>query len=340
MRFIITITLIVTGFNLFGQNLIENGGFEKKPVSKIFTRSWDLLNATLDCTPDYFHKAQVSKDYQPLTSYLGGMKAHTGIGMASILIEGKKENGCERTYLRGNFIEPLQKEVTYNIRLFVHITPESKLSMESSIGVFISDAKTIGHVNTKKAITTLSPQYSVKITDNEIRSEWKRIEFDYTSKGNELYIVIGNFITTQEISNSVYIYIDNVSVSSKIHKWTTIIPKFGKSFVLENIQFEPSKAILLPTANTELKKIVNLFERYPNLKLEIGGHTDNSIGEIDNMKLSQLRAKKIKNALIKLGISENKLITKAYGDTKPKKSNDTPEGKATNRRVEFKVIGI
>ena len=109
MRFIITITLIVTGFNLFGQNLIENGGFEKKPISKILTRSWDLLNAVEDCIPEYFHKAQVSKDYQPLTSYLGGMKAHTGIGMASILIEGKKENGCERTYLRGNFIEPLQK---------------------------------------------------------------------------------------------------------------------------------------------------------------------------------------------------------------------------------------
>ena len=65
-----------------------------------------------------------------------------------------------------------------------------------------------------------------------------------------------------------------------------------------------------------------------------------NVGEIDNMKLSQLRAEKIKNALIELGISENKLTTKAFGDTKPKKSNDTPEGKATNRRVEFKVIGI
>ena len=340
MRFIIIITLIVTGFNLFGQNLIENGGFEKKPISKILTRSWDLLNAIVDCTPEYLHKAQGSKDYQPLTSYLGGMKAHTGIGMASILIEGRKENGCERTYLRGNFIEPLQKGKTYKIRLFVQIAPLSNLNQESSIGVFISDTRTIEHVNTNRAITTLPPQYSVKLTENEIRSEWKRIEFDYTSEGNESFIIIGNFVNSEEISNSVHIYIDNVSVSSKTHKWSTIIPKFGKSFVLENIQFEPNKTILLPSANIELKKISDMFERYPNLKLEIGGHTDNSVGEIDNMKLSQLRAEEIKNALIKLGIPENKLVIKAYGATKPKKSNDTPQGKAVNRRVEFKVIGI
>ena len=84
-----------------------------------------------------------------------------------------------------------------------------------------------------------------------------------------------------------------------------------------------------------INEICALMNEHPELKFSIEGHTD-SDGEADfNQGLSEKRAESVRNAMIDIGIEAERLITKGFGETIPVAPNDSPEGKATNRRVEF-----
>lgn len=114
----------------------------------------------------------------------------------------------------------------------------------------------------------------------------------------------------------------------------------GKKFtdakiVTHGINFDVDKATLRPESMGTLNQIKAVMTSDPTLKFEIDGHTDNSGSAAHNLTLSQQRADAVKAQLVSMGISADRLTTKGYGDTKPMTSNDTPEGKANNRRVEF-----
>ncbi|MBK7811977.1 MAG: OmpA family protein [Saprospiraceae bacterium] len=80
------------------------------------------------------------------------------------------------------------------------------------------------------------------------------------------------------------------------------------------------------------------FDKNPNLKVEISGHTDN-VGDAGiNLKLSQDRASAVKTYLVGKGIDGSKISTLGYGQTKAIDTNDTEEGKSKNRRIEFKIL--
>ena len=112
----------------------------------------------------------------------------------------------------------------------------------------------------------------------------------------------------------------------------------GKSVVLKNIFFETAKFDLKPTSKAELNKLIAFLKANPKLVIEIGGHTDNVGKPKDNQLLSENRAKAVKDYLVENGIDFNRLKTKGYGDTTPIASNETDEGRAENRRTEFKVV--
>jgi outer membrane protein OmpA-like peptidoglycan-associated protein len=95
----------------------------------------------------------------------------------------------------------------------------------------------------------------------------------------------------------------------------------------------------LPEGIETIKKIATILKKYPDVKVEIGGHTDNEGSASYNQKLSQDRVDMVKKALVEFGIDANRLTTKGYGESKPLVENTTPENKAKNRRVEFKLIG-
>jgi outer membrane protein OmpA-like peptidoglycan-associated protein len=114
----------------------------------------------------------------------------------------------------------------------------------------------------------------------------------------------------------------------------------GSTVVLNNIFFETDKYELKEESKTELNTLIELLTKNPSLKIEIGGHTDNSGIEKDNENLSQNRAKSVYDYLIEKGISADRLSYKGYAATKPVADNKTPEGRAKNRRTEFVVTGI
>lgn len=74
---------------------------------------------------------------------------------------------------------------------------------------------------------------------------------------------------------------------------------------------------------------------HPELKFSVEGHTDSDGDDASNMKLSEVRANAILDRIVNLGIDGSRLTSKGYGESKPMTGNDSPEGKAQNRRVEF-----
>jgi len=105
-----------------------------------------------------------------------------------------------------------------------------------------------------------------------------------------------------------------------------------------NLRFDTGNSNVKPSMYKELNKVVTILKNYPHLKIEIQGHTDNVGKELYNSKLSLTRARAVMNYLIKKGISKKRLQAYGYGHAKPIASNDTPEGRALNRRVQLQTV--
>ena len=114
--------------------------------------------------------------------------------------------------------------------------------------------------------------------------------------------------------------------------------KPGDTFVLEGLHFVYNKAIITKESREVLQKAIATLKSHPNLKVEIQGHTDNRGNDAYNKKLSQKRANTIRNSLIKAGIASSRLTAVGYGESKPIATNSTAEGRAKNRRIEFKIL--
>ena len=105
--------------------------------------------------------------------------------------------------------------------------------------------------------------------------------------------------------------------------------------VTHGINFDVDQATIRPESMGVLNQIKAVLDQDPSLKFEIDGHTDNTGDSAHNQTLSQQRADAVKAQLTSMGIDAGRLTTKGFGDAKPMDSNNTPEGKANNRRVEF-----
>jgi outer membrane protein OmpA-like peptidoglycan-associated protein len=115
----------------------------------------------------------------------------------------------------------------------------------------------------------------------------------------------------------------------------------GRTVELKNIFFDVNKWELKPESKAELEKLAAFLQKNPTLKIELGGHTDNSGDKKFNETLSTNRAKAVYDYVITNGkIAATRLSYKGYADRKPKVPNDSPENKAKNRRTEFKVVSV
>ncbi len=112
----------------------------------------------------------------------------------------------------------------------------------------------------------------------------------------------------------------------------------GYSVVLRNIFFETDSYDLQESSFAELDNLFDLLMQNPEMNVEISGHTD-STGSFDyNMELSENRARSVHDYLINKGVAAGRVRYKGYADTIPVDTNETEEGRANNRRTEFKII--
>lgn len=115
-------------------------------------------------------------------------------------------------------------------------------------------------------------------------------------------------------------------------------PKSGEKVVLRNIFFDVNKYELRQESFTELGRLVAFLKAQPELRIEISGHTDNTGDKKANQTLSQNRAKSVYDYLVSQGIPTASLSYKGYGDSAPVAGNDSEEGRARNRRTEFRIL--
>jgi len=109
--------------------------------------------------------------------------------------------------------------------------------------------------------------------------------------------------------------------------------------VLKGVSFEMGSSKLRPEAHAPLRAVAGTMKAHPALRVEVGGHTD-SIGEKGkNQRLSQRRAESVRTFLVSEGVDAARLAAKGYGESQPVDTNETPAGRANNRRVEFRVTG-
>lgn len=195
---------------------------------------------------------------------------------------------------------------------------------------------------------------------------WQRISGIFVAQGGEQYITIGNFNLAEHsgyvdydsltrLLPGAYYYIDDITVeclncpppvADDLNVDSTYLtmeqPTFtvGCTFVLKDIFFEFDKSTILQQSYFELRNLISLLETYPNMRIEIRGHTDGKGSDSYNQRLSENRAKAVTDYLISKGISEKRLQYKGYGKTMPIDTNDTEEGRANNRRVEFNITAM
>ncbi|MBL0194553.1 MAG: OmpA family protein [Myxococcales bacterium] len=107
---------------------------------------------------------------------------------------------------------------------------------------------------------------------------------------------------------------------------------------IEGVVFKTGSPALDAKSFPVLEKAAEVFKKHPELRVEIGGHTDNVGNDKTNTTLSQKRAESVKAWFVGKGLAANRFEAKGYGPSKPVAENTTPEGRGKNRRVEFTLI--
>jgi outer membrane protein OmpA-like peptidoglycan-associated protein len=114
--------------------------------------------------------------------------------------------------------------------------------------------------------------------------------------------------------------------------------RVGETVILKNIFFDTDKFDLKDESKSELTRLIQLLKVNSGIHIEISGHTDNHGSADHNLVLSKNRARAVFDYLIANGIAKDRLTYSGYGLTRPIDTNETEEGRANNRRTEFKVV--
>jgi OOP family OmpA-OmpF porin len=165
----------------------------------------------------------------------------------------------------------------------------------------------------------------------------------YFSKGEpsqicDLYPGVIECPSIEEIEEAVKKHIPEEVVKEVIIEKPVEHKVKESRWTLVGVNFEFNKAELLPESYTILFYAVQYLNENPDIKVEIEGHTDSKGSEIYNQNLSERRAKTVRDYLISKGIDPSRLTYKGYGESMPVADNNTPEGRALNRRIDFKII--
>lgn len=156
---------------------------------------------------------------------------------------------------------------------------------------------------------------------------------------DSLYASLGKF-TMKKLADGTEIIIAEKGVEFNLISFIEDKSKMADKetwFSFDRILFETNKSALKPSSALQIANIAAIMKAYPNVEIKIGGYTDNTGNPKANLKLSDERANSVMAELVKLGVPAARMKAEGYGDQFPVASNDTPEGRAQNRRTSVRV---
>jgi len=340
-------------------NIVPNPSFERFASAPI---GWSYKGAYFGEVVKYWFSATTASPdiYGPgvhvpmdwAEKGFGDQNPRTGKSFAGLTLFGCT-NGkphC-REFVEIQLAEPLVIGQAYYVEFWV--TQLAKSLQINNLGAYfsISEIKRL-----TDEVLVREAQVSAKNIVPAPNGKWVKVSGQFVAKYEAEYVVIGNFrddyntlsIAPREDSyNYAYYYLDDVLVK-KIPPFMPVpikpddlsLQKLepGKIIQLKNIYFEFDKDELMPRSFVELNKLLKIMRENPKLVIEIVGHTD-ALGDDDyNLDLSRRRALAVVSFLQENKISKNRLRSHGEGEAKPISSNETDEGRAQNRRVEFVVV--
>ncbi|HTA26672.1 MAG TPA: OmpA family protein [Bacteroidia bacterium] len=329
-----------------------------------------------DGTPDYFNECcGISKIGVP-DNFVGSQKPRSGNAYAGFYLYQSDAPDNYREYLSTELKTPLQKGKEYYVKFYVSLAKLSECAI-GNIGVLFSeevnktgDASRIilkPQLNYNTKVIADSGRWVELLWTYKAKGNEKFMtigNFDKAEKCNIKYLITPG----KDIPLRSYYYIDDVcveevvdgqpcrciqdtndlaqhadrmkitrdsSVKAKVPPTKVIKPE--QNVLLENILFETDKADLQPGAYKELDQIADYLYYNPTTVVEIDGYTDNTGIDNKNLILSRERSKAVANYIIKRGIDTSRLKPKGYGPADPIGNNLRPEGRAKNRRVDYKI---
>ena len=318
-----------------------------------------------DCTPDYYHICG-DRSFRVPKNLCGNMPTKEGdayIGMIMRIGEvhmGHPNDMFYREHITAKLQKTLQTNAMYEVKMYVVLSEYANFAI-ANIGALFTEQPLIIKEN-----IAYQPQilYQDFITDKQ---NWVMICDTFIAKGNEKYITIGNFDSYRDKKirkidknnanrkkfnfNRAYYFLDEISVQmigripetdeeilkenlQTIQTEMGVLEK-GKEYILNNIFFDFDKSDLLPASHFELNKLYGILSENPSLFIQIIVHTDSIGNEVDNLELSEKRAKSVSKYLIDKGISATRISQKGMGESQAIDTNETEEGRQKNRRVAF-----
>lgn len=134
-------------------------------------------------------------------------------------------------------------------------------------------------------------------------------------------------------------YVDTVYQIDNDTVYAQLMPiKKNTVVILRNLLFDTDKTVIKNTSTQSLEDLYQLLKENPTLKIQITGHTDNVGTDKYNQRLSEGRAKAVYEEMVKRGINPKRMSWRGAGESEPIESNETPEGRQENRRVEFMIL--
>ena len=362
-----SILLFTLGFIENGcqaQNLVLNPSFEEhqgcpfdfNQSQMTHILSWKQIGQG---TPDYFNSC--SKSVGVPDNVFGSEPAATGKAYAGFVnYTFNKKN--YREYLSSELIRPLNPGELVCIEISISSADLCNF-VTDGCGIILSknELRQNGMTCLEMKATIENPH--LYILDQ--RDGWVKMGDVYRASGGERFITIGNFKSDRatKILHSTgndkgmgdysYLYVDDVvvkpiktkeecSCENEVLKSLVFDPPLQLSqydeIRLDDVLFDFDKSNLTDSAKKELDELYVLLKKNKSMFLEVQGHTDSKGKDDYNVTLSKNRAEAVVSYLMKKGIDRSRLEIKYFGAAKPVNSNDSDEGRAKNRRVEFRVL--
>ncbi len=336
---------------IHGQNLVPNPSFENmNDTISGFTndnfhfnrkmKNWTAVNsATPDLiTPDFYER------------YITPSKPHSGVNMAGIGAivdyEWSKKNKWGE-YIGIKLKEDLIPKRTYYVEYWIRratcISPKRNHdeNMNPNFGIlFYLDTLLCRDGRMIHALPQVKADSNIVITN----TAWVKVSGYFTPESRYNKICLGQFC--QQDDNPLimkgYYQIDDVLIEelrdfgtfNKMSKLAT-----GTIIPLNQVQFETGTTELSnKKSRTQLMELVAYLNAHQSIRVRVNGHTDFVGNKESNLQLSNSRAEFIATYLVQHGIAKERIEWKGFGDESPIDDNETKQGRAKNRRVEFEVI--